>query len=86
MFWATRCGSAVAGAPSRPVSHHGEITRVFWWFISGAIVIGFAVLTLGYSAPLWLALPVAFVVGTAALLWYGRAYDRAAARVRKRLT
>lgn len=63
-----------------------EISQVIWGFVAGAIVIGFALLSLGYSAPLWLALPVAFVVGTAGLLWFGRAYDRAAARVRERLT
>jgi len=62
-----------------------ELTRVYRWYLGGAIVIGTALLVMGYWAPLWLALPVAFLAGTLGLLWFIRAYDRAATRVRKRL-
>ena len=62
-----------------------EVNRVLVSFIVGAVIIAVGLFLLGDLAPLWLGLPVAFVVVTAAMYWYGTAYERAAAAARERL-
>lgn len=62
-----------------------EISRVLWWFVLGAAVVAVALFVLADLAPLWLGVPAAFVLAAAGVACFGRAYDRAAARVRERL-
>lgn len=70
-------------APSGKVPQ--ELNRVLWWFVAGAIVVAVAMFLLADWAPLWLGMPVAFVLASAGMSWFGRAYERAAAKVRERL-
>ncbi|BCJ69687.1 hypothetical protein [Polymorphospora rubra] len=62
-----------------------EVSRVMWAFIVGAVLVCAVLLLLAAVAPLWLALPAAFLLVSASMLWYGRAYEEAAAQVRNRL-
>lgn len=63
-----------------------EFKRVMWGFALGALVVGVGLFVLADLASLWLAVPSAFVIASVGTLWFGRAYDRAAAQVRERLT
>ena len=74
-----RWGAAPAGKAPR------EVNRAMWWFVAGAVVVAVALLLLADRAPLWLGMPTAFVLTSAGVFWFGRAYARAAARVRERL-
>lgn len=62
-----------------------EVNRVMWGFVAGAVVVGVALFMLADWAPLWLAMPTAFMLVAAGLFWFGRAYARAAQKVRERL-
>lgn len=62
-----------------------EFNQVLWGFALGALVVGVTLFALADLAPLWLAIPSAFVIAFVGMLWFGRAYNRAAARVRERL-
>lgn len=74
-----RRGTMPAGKAPR------EVKRVLVGFVVGASIVAVALFTLADTAPLWLALPAAFAVTTAGMLWYGAAYDHAAAKVKERL-
>ncbi|MQA82997.1 MAG: hypothetical protein GEV10_31855 [Streptosporangiales bacterium] len=62
-----------------------EVNRVLWGFVLGAVVVAVVVFVFADLAPLWLAVPSAFVLASGGMLWFGRAYDRAAAQARERL-
>ena len=74
-----RRGTAPSGKAPR------EIDRVLWWFVVGAVVVAVALFVLADWAPLWLGVPVAFVLTAAGMFWFGSAYARASAKVRERL-
>lgn len=63
-----------------------EINRILWGFVLGAVVVVVAMFLLANLAPLWLAVPCAFVLASGGMLWFGHAYDRAATQVRERST
>lgn len=62
-----------------------ELRAVFRWYYVGAalVLVGIAVLAMNTSP--WLSLPVSYVACLGGLMWFGAAYERAAARVRARL-
>lgn len=62
-----------------------EVNRALWGFIVGAVVVAVALFVLADWTPLWVGTPAAFVLASAGMLWFGRAYDRASAKARERL-
>lgn len=62
-----------------------ELRVVFRWYYIGAGITVLAVVTLALLTTLWWSLPLSFAVTFGGLLWFGAAYERAAARVRERL-
>lgn len=62
-----------------------EIDRVMWCYVAGAVVVAIVLILLADLAPLWIGMPAAFILAATGILWFGRAYARAAARVRERL-
>lgn len=78
-FQRNRRGTLPSGRAPR------EVNRVLWGFILGAVVVAVTLFVLADLAPLWLAVPAAFLLTSGGLVWFGHAYDRAATQVRKRL-
>lgn len=86
---ASVCGYVLWQRRRRGIAPSGkaprEVSRVLWRFVLGAFVVAVVMFVLADLAPLWLAVPFAFVFASGGMLWFGRAYDRAAAQARERL-
>lgn len=55
-----------------------------WYFISAGIMV-LGIVALGLLTSLWWSMPLSFAAVFAGIMWFGVAYERAAARVRARL-
>lgn len=63
-----------------------EIRNVMAWYLVGAVAIAIALVLLGRFAPLYVGMPAGFILGAGGVWWYGIAYDRAAEKVKARLS
>lgn len=62
-----------------------ELRRVYRWYFIGAAIFGVAAILIALSTPLYISVPVAFVLNLGGLFWFGASYERAAHHVRERL-
>lgn len=62
-----------------------ELTRVLRWYAVGGITLAVSVIALALTTPLYVSVPVAWVLSLGGIYWFGRAYERAAEQVRERL-
>lgn len=62
-----------------------ELRIVFRWYYIGAAIVLVSVAILALTTSPWASLPVSYAVCLGGLLWFGTAYQRAAARVQARL-
>lgn len=62
-----------------------ELRGVYRWYFIGAVLVVIAIGALAFLAPIFVSLPASFLLAFGGVMWFGTAYERAAARVRARL-
>jgi len=62
-----------------------ELRGVYRWYFTGAVVVAISIGALALLAPIYVSLPASFLLAFGGIMWFGAAYERAAARVRARL-